>query len=180
MLPTAQIAHPGVARRGLEGLRRHLLAPHFDQGLASWSFSGAFVAGCALTLYGYGVAGALGQLDMGRSLGVVLFASLGTMLLVWPFLVSALIYLAAWRHGGWRSRAAGALWGATFHAAAHMGLLQLFVAEPATGITIPLVIGALWGSWLPAMAEQTSRSRFWLSPCPACGGHHEPPSSEPS
>jgi hypothetical protein len=175
MLPTAQIARPGAARRAAEWLQCHLLASRFDQGLASWSFSGAFAAGCALTLYAYWQAGALGQLDMSSSLGVALFASLGTMVLVWPFLVSALIYLAVWRHDGWRSRFAGALWGAIFHATAHGLALEAFASEPSAGILIPVAVGGLWGSWLPSMARHCARSRFWMSPCPACGARHEPP-----
>lgn len=182
MLPRAQVASHGLGgilrtggRRAGEWLHQRLTRSRFDHGLAGWSFSGAFAAGCALTLYAYARAGALGRLDMGHSLGVVLFASLGTMLLVWPFLTSALIYLAVWRHGGWRSRPAAAAWGAAFHAVAHIGTLHLFVAEPASGIAIPLAVGALWGSWLPSMAAHTARSRFWMSPCPACGVRHPPP-----
>ena len=175
MLPRAQIARPGAARRASEWATRHLLASRFDRGLSSWSFSGAFVAGCALTLYAYAQVGALDDMTMSSSLGVVLFASMGTMLLVWPFLVSALVYLAVWRHGGWRSRPAGALWGALFHAAAHGAALEAVASDPSTALVIPLAIGALWGSWLPSMALHTARSRFWLSPCPACGARHEPP-----
>jgi hypothetical protein len=179
MLPRAQVAShglAGLARRGVDWMRHRLLASHFAGGLAGWAFSGAFTAGCALTLYAYWRAGAIAQIDMGRSLGVVLFASLGTMLLVWPFLISALIYLTVWRHGGWRSRPSAALWGAAFHGLAHMTTLQLAMASPSTGLVIPVALGALWGSWLPAMAIRTARSRFWLWPCPACGARHEPPS----
>jgi hypothetical protein len=175
MLPTAQIARPGASTRASQWLSQHLLRSRFDHGLASWSFSGAFVAGCALALYAYWRAGALGDVDMGRSLGVVLFASLGTMLLVWPFLVSALLYIAVWRHGAWRSRPAASAWGAVFHTLAHAVTLQLFVGDAGSGLAIPLVIGALWGSWLPAMALHCARSRFWLSPCAACGCRHDAP-----
>jgi hypothetical protein len=175
MLPSAQIARPGLSVRASQWFQQHVLRSRFDHGLASWSFSGAFVAGCALTLYAYWRAGALGEIDMGRSLGVVLFASMGTMLLVWPFLVSALLYLAVWRQGAWRGRAAGAMWGAAFHGLAHAIVLQVTVGDGLSALGLPVVIGAVWGSWLPAMALHCARSRFWLSPCAACGCRHDVP-----
>jgi len=175
MLPSAQIARPGMVRRGGQWLGHHLLGPRFTSGVASWSFSGAFFAGCALTLYACWRAGALGELDMQSSIGVVIFAGLGMVLLVWPFVLSAVLYVAAWRRGAWRSRAAGALWGAGFHATAHAAVMNAFGAPALSGVIIPIAIGALWGSWLPAVAAVCGRSPFWSAACPACGGRHEPP-----
>jgi hypothetical protein len=56
------------------------------------------------------------------------------------------------------SRTAGAVYGAAWHLIAHLLFMSALDASPrASFLAIPVGVGALWGSWLPATAADPRR-----------------------
>lgn len=154
-IPRAELARPSTLRRSIRWLAERLAAPRaLDTasgfGAAShWSLTGALAAGFTFGLYFLCVSGNVWNVDFTLTVGWAIFASFGVVFWFWPFLASYYMYqpLSRWLPGRLRAAIYGALW----HAAAHCALLEGLSGDGMSdSISVPLVVGALWGSWLPA------------------------------
>ena len=155
-IPRAELAHCSYRRRLTRWLAQLLAAPRAMQtgsgfGAAShWSLTGGLAAGFALGFYLLCISGNFWHVDFTLTLGGAIFAGFGVVFWFWPFLASYYMYrlFARWLPGG---RLPAALYGALWHASAHCALLEGLSGDAlSSSVIVPLVVGALWGSWLPA------------------------------
>jgi hypothetical protein len=121
-------------------------------GAASyWSLTGALAAGFTLGLYLLLLSGSLWHADVTLTIGWAIFATFGVVFWFWPFLASYYMYLPLRAIPVMRTRPGSALYGAFWHTAAHCLLVRGLDSEPwSTALIVPVVVGGLWGSWLPA------------------------------
>jgi hypothetical protein len=121
-------------------------------GTASyWSLTGALAAGFTLSLYLLLLSGTLWEADFALTLSWAVFAAFGVVFWFWPFLVSYYMYAPLRRLRIMRTRAGAAAYGALWHSAAHCLLVSGLGNEPASAVlVVPVFVGGLWGSWLPA------------------------------
>lgn len=122
-----------------------------DAAMWWWSMTGAMAAGFGLGVTVLMAKNALTTVNLTLSLAWSVFIVLGIPIFILPFLVS----FAVARLLPLRSRWAGAGYGALFHAAAHCAVLYGLRLPPLAFpvICAPIVVGALWGSWLPAALD---------------------------
>lgn len=113
--------------------------------------TGAMAAGFALGVTVLMAKDALMSVNLALSLAWAVFIVLGVPIFILPFLVSfGLAQLL-----GLRSRYVGAAYGAGFHVVAHCAVLYGLRLPPLAFpvILAPLLVGGLWGSWLPAALD---------------------------
>ena len=90
------------------------------------------------------------------TVGWAIFATFGVVFWFWPFLAS--YYMYAPLKAVLSSRPRAALYGAIWHAAAHTVLLNGLGSDPFNNaIIVPILVGTLWGSWLPAATLPASK-----------------------
>jgi hypothetical protein len=156
MLPRAELARVAWLRRAARWLQQRLDTPPsmlerdgFDAA-THWAVTGALAAGFGIGFYVFVVTGELWHADLTRSLGWAVFSLLGVACLYLPFLISLVMYLPLSRHRWFRRRAVAAGYGAAWHLSAHCLLIASVGGNPrSAAVAVPIVIGALWGSWLP-------------------------------
>lgn len=141
-------------------------APRFLDGPISsawirWPVSGAVAGSVALTLTLAASSGHLWQTGFLASLGWALAAVFTTPLLFLPFLFSYLVYVLVHRVPLLDTRVGAGVFGASWHVAAHSWVLSGLEAPMLHPSSLaPLIIGGLWGSWLPhATGLRFSRRR---------------------
>ena len=153
--PRAELAHPSFSQRARRWIRQRLAPPRALEtrsgfnAAAYWSLTAALAAGVALGLYLLLVSGNLARFDFTLAVGGLLFVAFGVVFFFWPFLASYYMYLPL--AGLLRGRIAAATFCALWHMAAHCALVDVLGSgSPSSALLAPLVVGALWGSWLPA------------------------------
>lgn len=122
-------------------------------GTASyWSLTGALAAGFMLGLYLLLASGHLWQADFTLTVGWAIFATFGVVFWFWPFLASYYMYTPFRRLAVFRTRLGAAVYGASWHTAAHCLLISGLGSDPwsSTALLVPVAVGGLWGSWLVA------------------------------
>lgn len=121
-------------------------------GTASyWSLTGALAAGFTLGLYLLLLSGTLWQADFTLTLGWAIFATFGVVFWFWPFLASYYMYAPLRRFRVLRTRSGAAVYGALWHTGAHCLLVSGLGNDPVSSVlAVPVFVGGLWGSWLPA------------------------------
>ena len=126
---------------------------HRDEAMWWWSISAAMAAGLALGALVLIANNQLMSVNLALSLAWAVFILLGVPIFIVPFLISYSLV----RYVRLESRYVGAAYGAGFHVLAHCGVLY-GLRLPMLSVPIilaPLLVGALWGSWLPAsLAKQ--------------------------
>jgi hypothetical protein len=117
-----------------------------------WTCSGALAASFSLSLIAAVATGDLAAADPMIGMSWLLFVVLGVGVFFSPFMFSLLTYVPFSRFAWFRTRAGGAVYGAVWHGTAHC-LIVISLGAPALSppLAAPLVVGALWGSWLPAV-----------------------------
>lgn len=55
-----------------------------------------------------------------------------------------------------RTAGSGVAWTTFFHACAHMAVLGFLRAEPFAAIHVPILVGVVWGLWLPRVHDGDS------------------------
>jgi hypothetical protein len=156
-LPRAELARPSWPRRLVRWLAARLSPPRAlgtSEGFAAasyWSLTGALAAGFAVSLFVLWHNDSLWQASLPFTVGWAVVAVLGTIFWFWPFLLSYYMFQPLFRRiESLRRRTGGAMFGALWHAGAHCLLLTHLGADPWNiGLICPLVVGGLWGSWLP-------------------------------
>jgi hypothetical protein len=70
-----------------------------------------------------------------------------------------------------RSVASAVLWTVVFHSCAHITLLSFLRGDPLYAIHAPILVGAIWGLWLPRIHDgqdaELRRSYYlgtWMKP----------------
>jgi len=130
-----------------------------------WSVSGTLVAGAAWTLAIQGKDFAriarLGQLTVGSVLSswMTALVSGGLMFILPAFLACFAVYRQLREVPYLHSLPGAAFYGSAWHLVAHLLVVTLWVREihgqSVTGaiyLLLPLLIGLLWGLWLPSIA----------------------------
>lgn len=121
-----------------------------------WSITGALAAGIGLGLYLLLHTGAFWRADLAIALSWAVFAGMGVVFLFWPFLLSYYTYLPLAR--ALRSRPVAAVYGALWHMGAHAAVIYAMQGDQLDPVlVVPLVVGGLWGSWLPAAVAADER-----------------------
>lgn len=163
-LPRAELARASAARRFARWLGQRLEAPRAlreSRGFAAasyWSLTGALAAGVVVSLFLLCQSGTIWQASMPFTVGWAIIAVFGAIFWFWPFLGSYYMCLPLHRLGLVDTRLSGAIYGALWHASAHYIALDYLGAEPFThALLCPLLVGGLWGSWLPTAAVPPQR-----------------------
>jgi len=119
-----------------------------DAAMWYWSATGAMAAGLALGAMVLIYFDALLNVNMAVSLAWAVFLVLGIPVFILPFMISFSLV----RYVQFPSRYVGAAYGAVFHVLAHCGVLYALEVPSLSFpvILAPLLVGSLWGSWLPA------------------------------
>lgn len=151
-LPAASVRHPRLSRRLVAHLRK---PPSWAAGSARWALSAAAAAVLFHILNFLVRDGSLHILfEVGKRPGEIalsLFIFTLAMLPIFAMLrLSAALYYVLQRKRTVRS---AVLWTAGFHVCAHAALLGFLRAEPLFAIHVPLLVGALWGIWLPRIHD---------------------------
>jgi hypothetical protein len=121
----------------------------------AWSASGALAAGFAIGLYVLITSHTLWQADLALTVGWAIFALLGVIVLFWPFLLSWLCYFPMSRLRVTQHRAAGAAFGALWHLGAQCAVVNALGGYVSSWMMlVPVIVGGVWGSWLPASTNQ--------------------------
>jgi hypothetical protein len=125
-------------------------------GAASyWSLTGALAAGFTMSLYLLLLSGMLWEADFVLTLGWAVFAVFGVVFWFWPFVVSYYMYVPLGRLRILRTRPGAAAYGALWHTAAHCLLVSKLGSETVSAVlVVPVLVGGLWGSWLPAAVRR--------------------------
>jgi hypothetical protein len=165
-IPGAHIGPRSPARRLLGWLGARLDAPRYLDGPSSsawirWTLSGAVAGSVVLALVLLVGSGHLRHVGFWNSLGWALAAMFTVPLLVLPFLFSYLAYAVLHRIPGMSCRVGGAAFGAVWHLVAHAWILDgLEIEIWHISSLAPIMVGGLWGSWLPhALGLEFSRPR---------------------
>ena len=160
--PRAELAHRSFRWRAIDWIAQRFAPPNAlttssgFNAASYWSLTGALAAGFVFGLYWLLVSGDLWHVDFTLTAGWAILATFGVIFWFWPFLASYYLYSALSRFLSGRLRAAA--YGALWHAAAHCALLDgLGSNEVGSTIYVPLIVGALWGSWLPAAIAPAER-----------------------
>ncbi len=125
--------------------------PSWASSIFAWACSGAFAGAAGNVFATLARAGALDDIRLLGSLGIVAGSLVAMIGLVIPFLVSGGLYLLLIPR---RTPGAGALWNVLFHGGAHLVVVSWFLgAAWHANLEVPVVIGALWGLWLPRAAN---------------------------
>ena len=165
-LPRAQLTRPSMRRRLSRWVELRLEAPQTlreaeDFVAASyWSLTGGLAAGMSVSFYALCKSGVIWEASVPFTIGSVIVAIFGVLFWFWPFLASYYMYLPLHFLGVARGRVAAMVYGALWHCGAHYWLLSHFDAPlPWSTFLCPLLVGGLWGSWLPAALapEETPR-----------------------
>ncbi len=120
-----------------------------------WSLTGSLVAAMSLGFYLLLSTGTLWTADVAVAFGWLVFSTMGAVCLFWPFMLSYYTYQPV-RHLC-HTRPRGALYGALWHLLVHCAILQAMDRSVMMAtMAIPIVIGAIWGSWLPAAHSHNS------------------------
>lgn len=158
-LPRAELARASAARRFARWLGQRLAPPqalresHGFAAASYWSLTGALAAGVVVSLFLLCQSGTIWQATVPFTIGWMVIAVFGAIFWFWPFLGSYYMFLPLYRLGLVTTRARGAMYGALWHAAAHYVVLDSLSGEPFThALMCPILVGALWGSWLPTAA----------------------------
>lgn len=134
---------------------RHLVVrlaepPSWARTLFSWALSGAFAAAAGNLFAALARMGALGDIRLLGSIGIGAVAMISAFVLLVPFLVCGGVYLLVFSRR--RTARSGAIFGAIFHGLAHLTVVAWFLHQPwHANLEVPLVLGALWGAWLPSV-----------------------------
>jgi hypothetical protein len=172
-LPAAALRERRLGRRLA---RRLLTPPPWASRSGRWALSGgvAAIVGHLVTLAALllftdklSIADFADFLD---SPSTILFTGVGTLVLGFffagPFMVSSGFYFAL---VGRRTPRNGALWNMGFHCAAHV-LFMLCMGGTLylNQLHVPLVVGLLWGLWLPRTRDHEGDLPYgtWLRPGP--------------
>ena len=148
-MPKPPLASVVGARPSWRGLIDRLASPpRWARSLFSWSLSGAFAAAAANIFAWIARSGELMNVGLLGSLGVVAGSMLAAVVLIVPFLTSAGLYFLFFPH---RTPRSAALWCLGFHVLAHLLVVAWFMGHAwHANLEAPVLIGALWGLWLPA------------------------------
>jgi hypothetical protein len=167
-IPQAELARRHAGRRARAWLAARLRPPRWlraEDGASTggrWAISGAFAGCLGLTLYIAIHSGSLGEADFAMTLGWTIFAAFGATVLFLPFVACYLLWLLLRRAGGARpplqTRLGAALFTGGFHLGAHLLVTSQLGGSGVLLAAVPLLVGALWGSWLPATVDD------WLTP----------------
>lgn len=157
MLPRAEIASPSLPLRWARWIATRVAPPRSVvdstgfSAASTWSMSGAWAAGFTIGLYLLFVNNDLFSLGVSELVGWLLCATFGMLFWFWPFLASFYMY-SPLRRFRWLARRRGAaLYGAMWHTTAHYLLIDSMGGDPCgASMLVPVAVGALWGSWLPA------------------------------
>lgn len=155
-LPRAELLRATTLRRLARWLGQRLEAPSAlseSRGFAAasyWSLTGALAAGVVVSVFLLCQSGTIWQASVPFTVGWAVIAVFGAIFWFWPFLASYYMFLPVHRTGLVTTRAGGACYGALWHASAHYLLLSYFGASiDWHALSCPILVGALWGSWLP-------------------------------
>ena len=156
-LPRAELARTSAPRRFARWLGQRLETPQAlceSRGFAAasyWSLTGSLGAGFVVSLFLLFQSGTIWQATVPFTVGWAVIAVFGTIFWFWPFLASYYMYLPL-HHllSPLRTRTGGAIYGALWHACAHCLFLDNLGGAPLSGTLLcPILVGGLWGSWLP-------------------------------
>ncbi len=89
----------------------------------------------------------------------VTVCSMAALAFFFPLWISAAAYLYLFPR---RSRASAMLWCSCFHAAVHLTVGVVFnvtLAAASYNLHVPLIIGAIWGAWLPGTVDSAIEHR---------------------
>ena len=157
VLPRAEIAPPSLLVRCARWLAirtappRSLVTSTGFGAASNWSLSGAWAAGFTIGMYLLFVNHDLFSLGFAEVVGWLLCATFGMLFWFWPFLASFYMYSPLRRYRWLARRSGAALYGALWHGTAHHLLIEgVGGAQWGASMLVPLVIGGLWGSWLPS------------------------------
>lgn len=146
--PLAQVA--GARPSWRNALARLAEPPSWARTLFAWAISGAFAAAVGNMFAALARMGVLSDIRLLGSIGIGAAAMISAFVLLVPFLVCGGTYLLVFTRR--RTPLWGAIWGAAFHGAAHLAVVAWFLHQPwHANLEVPLVLGALWGAWLPAV-----------------------------
>ena len=134
--------------------------PRWARSMFAWSLTGAFAASAGNILGYIARVGALTELRMLSSLGVVAAAAIVSLAIILPFMFSGGLYFLFFSR---RTALSGALWCASFHVVAHLVIVAWFMGQPwHANLEAPVLIGGLWGLWLPpAINPEGLPNRGW-------------------
>ena len=156
-LPHAELAGTSTGRRFARWVHQRLAPPRSLQtssgfsAASYWSLTGALGAGFAVSIYVLFASGTIWEANVPFTIGSAIVAVFGALFWFWPFLLSYYTFLPLHRFQLVTSRRGAAIYGAVWHCTAHYLFLDHLGAQPITSAFIcPLLVGALWGSWLPA------------------------------
>lgn len=160
-LPRAEIADVPWTHRAFSWMVDRASAPaHLREATGfnaavAWSASGALAAGFGIGLYVLITSNTLWHADLALTVGWAIFALLGVIVLFWPFMLAWLAYFPLSKLPAMRYRATGAVFGALWHVGAHCAVVNGLGGHISPWMmVVPLVVGGIWGSWLPASTSQ--------------------------
>ncbi len=157
-LPRASVARPHTIHHAASWIATKLEPPqrmqHGDGFLlpAWWASTGGVTGGIAMALMATLVTDTFWNASAIVVAAWALCVIFAVMVLFWPFLLSFFCYLPLREH--LQSRPRAAVYGAAWHLTAHSlvaNALGVEILHPM--LLIPLVVGGIWGSWLPAAFE---------------------------
>lgn len=151
-LPSAALHERSTWRRFFLRLKQ---PPPWAARPGRWAVTGG-VAAIAAHLVSFSITllirGDIGWLELSsaRNVYTLLVVSLSTLVfgffMAGPFAVASTIYFELFRR---RTLWNGAIWNTAFHTAAHSSLLFFLGIFSFSHLHVPILIGLLWGLWLP-------------------------------
>lgn len=161
-LPPATLHERSTLKRWLFALGK---TPRWARGRASWAVSASCGAAALHVLSVVLRSGDTRVLyEIGKvNLGMMLIYSVAALVITFafyiPLWISANVYFVASPRP---SRAGAVLWCTFFHSTAHLTIGYLFNGslEPAAyNLHVPIIIGAVWGVWLPGTVDDLNEAR---------------------
>lgn len=158
--PVARVADARPSWRN--ALARLAEPPSWASTMFTWSLSGAFAAAAGNMFAAFARMGILGEIRLLGSLGIGAASMISALGLLVPFLACGGAYLVLFTRR--RAPLTGAIFGAAFHSLAHLAVVAWFLSQSwHANLEVPLLIGGLWGAWLPSVVgreERTHGARF--------------------
>lgn len=161
-LPPATLHERSTLKRWLFALGK---TPRWAQGQVSWAVSAGCSAAALHVLSAVVRSGDTRVLyEIGKvNLSMLALYSVAALIITFafyiPLWISAGVYFLLFAR---RSRTSAVLWCTCFHSAAHLAIGYLFNGslEPAAyNLHVPIIIGAVWGAWLPGTVDDLHAPR---------------------
>ncbi len=161
-LPPATLHERTAWKRWLIALGK---TPRWARGRAAWAVTGSCGAAALHILSAVARTGDTRVLyEIGKvNLNMLVLYSIAALVVTFafyiPLWISASVYFALFAR---RRRGSAVLWCTCFHSAAHLAIGYMFNGslEPAAyNLHVPIIIGAVWGAWLPGTIDDINEAR---------------------